>query len=243
MDKSVIEKIVELRDEGATKEIDGLTFSRQHMNPIYFAPRPEPIGICTLTGLIDYLEKNVDSVQKPDLMLHIVDTKTVKLISKLCGLDRQRDGFATARVDEKLQEYPFGKYMVVEEFVIRLRSMFKSTLDLEKVIAYTSKLSSGTIIETLDDGISQSATIRTGVSGAVKKNETAPIIVNLKPFRTFRDLDQVESEFLFRIQTDEDGKNPSCALFEADGGKWRSVTIQAIKAWLAEKISDIAIIA
>ena len=243
MDRSAIEKIVELRDDGATKEIDGLTFARGAMNPVFFAPRPDPIQISTLTGLVDYLEKNTDEIRKPELMLHVEDVKMVSLVSKLCGINRKRDVFATATVDEKLQEYPFGRYLVVEEFVIRLRSMFMSTPDLEKVIAYTSNLSSGTTIESLDDGISQRATIRTGVSGAIKKNETAPIIVTLKPFRTFRELEQIQSEFLFRIKVDEEGKNPECALFEADGGKWRNDTVIAIKDWLEINIKDIAIIA
>ena len=243
MDKSVIEKIVEMRDESVRLERDGLTFAREGLKPVFFEPRPAPLDINTLTGLVDYLNKNVDSLNPEELMIRVLNVKTVALTSKICGKDRARDQFVIAGIDKELQEYPFGRYMAIEEFVIRLRSMFEGTPDLERVIAYTSNLASGTAILTQDDGISQTATVKIGVSGALKKTETAPVIVHLKPFRTFRELEQMESEFLFRIQTDEDGKNPSCALFEADGGRWRNETVLAIKEWLKKNTKDIAIIA
>lgn len=243
MESGAIDKICELRDEGAREKIGDLTFVRGEMKPVFFAPRPDPVKISTLTGLVAYLEKNIDEIKKPELMLHVEDVKRVSLVSKLCGINRKRDIFATATVDEKLQEYPFERYMVVEEFVIRLRSMFQLNSDLERIIAYTSNLSSGMAVQTQDDGISQTLTVKVGVTGALKRTETAPVIVILKPYRSFRELDQVESNFLFRIRTDEDGKNPVCALFEADGGKWRNDTVLNIKCWLEGAIKDIAIIA
>lgn len=243
MDSSVIEKIVELRDDAARLMVGDIPFAREGLVPVIFEPRPEALEISTLTGLIDYLKSPVDAIPHDQVMLHIAGPKEVRLISKINGAKRRRDNFATAKVDEKLREYPFGQYMDVEIFVIQLRSMFQMTPDLERIIAYTSNLASGTAIVTQDDGISQTATVKVGVSGALKKNETAPVIVHLKPFRTFREIDQIDSEFLFRIKTDEDGKNPACALFEADGGKWRNDAVQEIRSWLEKNIEDISIIA
>lgn len=243
IDANFVDRIVSLRDDATVKEVGGVNYSVRDLKPVFFEPRPDPVEVLTLTGLSDYIEKNVDELKRPELMLHVVNPKTVKLVSKICGVDRQRDTFAEANVDEELEEYPFGKFMPTEEFVIRLRSMYSPSPDLERVIAYTSNLFSGTNVVTEDDGITQTATVKVGVTGALKKNEQAPVIVNLKPFRTFRELDQVESEFLFRVRVDGEGKAPVCALFEADGGRWRNFAVMAIRDWLAEKVKDIAIIA
>jgi hypothetical protein len=243
IDANFVDRIVALRDDATVKEVGGVNYSVRDLKPVYFEPRPDAVEVLTLTGLADYIEKNVDELKRSELMLHVVDPKTVKLVSKICGVNRKRDDFAEAKVDEELEEYPFGKFMPTEEFVIRLRSMFSPTTDLERVIAFTSRLVTGATLPNEDDGITQTATVKVGVTGALKTSEAAPIIINLKPFRTFRELDQVESEFLFRVRVDGEGKPPVCALFEADGGRWRNFAVLAIRDWLAEKIQDIAIIA
>lgn len=243
IDANFVDKIVSLRDDATVKEVDGVNYSVRDLKPVFFEPRPDPVEVLTLSGLVDYIEKNVDELKRPELMLQVVDPKTVKLMSKICGVNRKRDDFAEAKVDEELEEYPFGRFMPTEEFVIRLRSMFSPTPDLERVIAFTSRLVTGATLTNEDDGITQTATVKVGVTGALKASEQAPIIVVLKPFRTFRELDQIESEFLFRIRVDGEGKPPVCALFEADGGRWRNFAVMAIRDWLAEKIKDIAIIA
>lgn len=243
IDANFVDKIVSLRDDATVKEVEGVNYSVRDLKPVFFQPRPAPVELLTLSGLADYIEKNVDGLSRPELMLHVADPKTVRLMSKLCGVNRGRDSFAIAKVDSELDEFPFERFMPTEEFVIRLRSMFQPTQDLERIIAYTSNLFSGTNVITEDDGITQTATVKVGVTGALKKNETAPVIVDLKPFRTFRELDQVESEFLFRVRVDAEGKAPTCALFEADGGRWRVFASLLIRDWLEEKIKDIAIIA
>jgi hypothetical protein len=65
----------------------------------------------------------------------------------------------------------------------------------------------------------------------------------LSPYRTFRELNQPESAFIFRMRGGGEGKAPQCALFEADGGKWKLDAVQAIKLWLADFCPGIASIA
>ena len=58
--------------------------------------------------------------------------------------------------------------------------------------------------------------------------------VPLRPFRTFQEVEQPESEFLLRM--DEEG---NIGLFEADGGMWKLTARQTVKAFLEAKLADL----
>jgi hypothetical protein len=51
--------------------------------------------------------------------------------------------------------------------------------------------------------------------------------VVLAPYRTFVEVTQPESDFVFRMQN-----GPRCALFEADGGAWKLTAMRHIKEYL-----------
>ena len=76
-------------------------------------------------------------------------------------------------------------------------------------------------------------------TGVASKTETiVPSPVHLKPYRTFDEIDQPESDFIFRIQSDKfDGI--TCALFSADGGAWKTEAKQRIKEYLSNELSDL----
>ncbi|MNW60692.1 hypothetical protein D3C74_386970 [compost metagenome] len=67
-------------------------------------------------------------------------------------------------------------------------------------------------------GMTQSVVAKTGV--ATVEDVKVPNPVLLAPYRTFVEVEQPESSFVFRMK---DG--PSAALFEADGGAWRNDVI------------------
>ena len=242
MEAGVVDRIVSLRDDGYVKDVGGVTYSVRDLKPVYFEPRPDSVKLLTLTGLAEFIKLNLDGLDSAELLLHVKDPKTVRLLRKISGVDKKRDEYARAVVDENLAEYPFGQYMGTEEFAIRLRSMFQGSEDLEALIAYASKITTGTTIELGDDGITQNATVKRSASGALKDQSPAPVISRLRPFRTFRELEQPQSDFLFRIHSQEE-RAPVVALFEADGGRWRNQAVQDIQGWLKEKLPDIAIIA
>lgn len=71
----------------------------------------------------------------------------------------------------------------------------------------------------------------------MKDNKIVKPIVQLKPYRTFIEIDQPESEFLLRLH---DGMK--VALYEADGGAWklqaRTNIAEYLKTELRELITD-----
>jgi hypothetical protein len=60
--------------------------------------------------------------------------------------------------------------------------------------------------------------------------------VKLAPFRTFRELKQPESEFVFRVHP-----GGTCSLNEADGGAWKIAAVNAIADWLANRLKTSAV--
>lgn len=64
---------------------------------------------------------------------------------------------------------------------------------------------------------------------ASKADAEVPNPVSLRPYRTFHEIEQPESLFVFRMK-ERDGMN--CAIYEADGGAWRNTAIQSIKKYL-----------
>lgn len=76
---------------------------------------------------------------------------------------------------------------------------------------------------------------RTGI--ASKGDAIVPNPVKLKPYRTFLEVDQPVSEFIFRMKQDKyDGV--LCALFEADGGAWKMEATERIKKYLESELKE-----
>ena len=84
---------------------------------------------------------------------------------------------------------------------------------------------------TRDNGVSQEVEARTGVS--LKQLVQVKPRVQLRPYRTFLEVEQPESEFILRL--DNDG---NVGLFEADGGMWKMQAKASIVAYFEEKLAE-----
>ena len=211
-------------------------YSPVALHRVYSDPRPEPVGIKSLTGIMDFLESNVDKMDTSRLMLHIVDHTKVRIITDVCGESNKRNTVLVADLDG-LTPFPFERFMDQETFIIKLRSMFGSTEDLESIIKYTSKIDDESAIRTEDDGITQNINMKKGLTGVKTERDTVPSLVTLRPYRTFPEAEQPKSEFLFRMKSIEG--IVTCALFDADGGAWRNQARLNIAAYF--EASDIKI--
>ena len=85
-----------------------------------------------------------------------------------------------------------------------------------------------------DDGVSQKTTIKSGIAN--KTDVIVPNPVKLRPYRTFAEIEQPQSSYVFRIQDSDRG--PSFKLVEADGGLWKNATMKKIKDYLAYELAE-----
>lgn len=195
----------------------------------------------TLTGIVDFVKENIDGNTNEKLMLHIQGHDSVSLISAATSVYRQRETPLKAIISGNT--FKFGDWYPVDEFVIAINSSFVETEDRAYLQALMGSLTQGSSKNISDNGATQTTTVKSGVSFVGEHAIKNPL--KLKPFRTFLEVDQPESEFLFRIkknQRDDDGL-PLCSLFEADGGAWKLAAIQSIKSYFTTNLPMIAVVA
>lgn len=233
INKEALEYMHDLgRDEEKTVEVGGYTYSHMPLKRILL-PSVETLKLTSLNSLVTYLKGNMDEWSR-HLAIHIVDHRTVRLISSLND-DFTRDIIieVNAVIPDQIR---YGSFYTTEDFNIILQSRFQRTDDRDLLLKFTGLIKEDKVKTTGDDGISQAVTIKTGITSI--GNAVVPNPVTLAPFRTFLELDQPESRFIFRMK---DG--PEAALFEADGGAWKLEAVNLIAKHLQEQLPEIEILA
>lgn len=227
--------------------IGELEYSDRELNLIY-PPSPKTVECSTLQGLVDLRDGELDdAAAKGDLLVHITSPTSVSLISRMSDDHGRRRVWAQAKYPE-CKTFGFGSWMNPEAFIIAAQQSFQRVRienedgtfarDLDYVLGIASKISAEAVSENDDDGIAQRVSTRSGV---VLKSETVlRPLVNLAPYRTFAEIDQVISRFVFRARVGEGSVN--LALFEGDGGRWKLGAVAAIKEWLQPKFGGVSVI-
>jgi hypothetical protein len=228
MIKEALEYIVGLKTPVIT-EIDGNTYSDKPLNRISYVPYAKTIGMKTLTSLVEYIKANIDSMSEK-MIVHVISPTEVHLYSSL-DADRKREYLV--EVNAELPDFRFGSFIDHENFVIALQSKFVPNEDRDLVLKFAGTVEDGTVAEYGDDGVTQKATIKTGV--ASKADAVVPNPVNLIPYRTFLEVQQPASDFIFRMKS---SCGVQCAIFEADGGAWKNEAMSRIKNYLALELSE-----
>ena len=182
--------------------------------------------VSTLTGLVDYIKTNVDKLEGK-LLIQVKSPEEVTLYSPL-NADREREKYVSAEAILP-NNVVYDRFLDTERFNIMFQSAFVDDEDKSKLLKYTALITDDTVKNFGDDGISQKVTVKTGVVSV--SDAVVPNPVTLAPFRTFPEVEQPESKFIFRMK-----EGPSAALFEADGGAWRNKAILNIKAYLEKEL-------
>ena len=219
-------------------EVDYRPYSSKVLHPVK-KPSPDSLSVSTLTGFTGYIEKNIDALSPENLLIHIVSHASVNLYSSLISPFNQRFVYLQA-IHDAGDPFVFGQYYSVEDFIIKLQSLFINDSTVDSILSIVGNLKDEAVKHIKDDGVTQTVNVKTGL--AVVRDVDVPNLVVLKPYRTFREIDQPESQFILRLRSGVSGDLPSCALFEADGGIWRIMAVSCIYNWLSSKIKNIAII-
>lgn len=218
------------------KEYEGRLFANKQMYPVHDKqPLAKPLRMSTLTSFMDYIKSQSDTMA-PNMIIHIQNPTKVVLLSSLNG-DREREMIAEAVPD--VPDFEFGRYYGTETFTIKVMAGFYDVVDnpftdKEKILKFVGTGQSGTVKSYGDDGVSQSVTIQKTTTS--KAEDIVPNPVQLCPYRTFREIDQPCSSFIFRMQ--DRGDELTAALFDADGGAWQSIAVMDIKKYLVEQMKE-----
>ena len=206
-------------------ELDQGTFSRVNLNRVT-EPVASKLTVSTLTGLVDYIKTNVDQLEGK-LLIQVKSPEEVALYSPL-NADREREKYVSVEAILP-NNVVYDRFLDTERFNIMLQSAFVNNKDKDALLKYTGLITDDTVKSFGDDGVSQQVTVKTGVASV--SQAVVPNPVTLAPYRTFPEIEQPESKFIFRMK-----EGPSAALFEADGGSWRNKAILGIKEYLQKEL-------
>lgn len=234
MIKEALQYIVELGSVNVYS-VNGNKYSDKplHRIDMYYA-KAEPIEMHTLTSLVDYIKANVDTMEEK----MIIDVKSPTEVSLYSQLDPNRDREVMVNVRARIPEFTFNSFMSQEKFCINLQSGFinDSETDRALVLKFSGTVEAGTIAEYGDNGFTQKATVKTGL--ASKGDAIVPNPVTLRPYRTFLEVKQPASDFIFRMRQGK-YEGIECAIFEADGGAWKVAATKAVKEYLQSELSGV----
>lgn len=215
-------------------EINGQTYSDKKLDRIKFKPSADTITMSTLSSLVEYVKSN-DEYLPHTMFAHVVSPTEVLLFSPM---DEEKDRDIFVRVNAVLPVIKTEQWIGHEEFLISLQAKYKPTDDRDLLLKFAGTVENGTVAQYGDDGVSQKATIKTGI--ASKGDAVIPNPVKLRPYRTFLEVEQPESQFVFRMKDSSSyGESEvKCALFEADGGAWKMQAMKSIHSYLEFEFAE-----
>jgi len=199
-------------------------------------PTVKPLSTHTLKGIVDAVISGFEpEIEK--LYIYISGHKEVYLQSQAFGPFLQRHILIES--EAYVTDFRFGGEYETEQFIIALNSQFIQNDDRDAILKFSSRITKETSGTLSDDGISQKMEVKQGISLREKVEVKNPF--SLKPYRTFPEIEQPASDFIFRVR--DQGGHVTCSLHEADGAKWKIEAIEKIKAFFAKTIPNIPVIA
>ena len=227
MIKEALQYLVSLKDN-KTYDIDGNVYSDNKL----FRVDPPKYTKSTLTfGSLDAIVKMVRTeiaeFGEMPLFIHVENHKLVRVFTRTDDEEDRQFPYVAECNDTDFRE----GWRDQQAAIIELRSRFIPTVDSDYLISLISRINNDQGVKTEDNGVSQTVTAKQGVT--LMQTETVKQRLQLVPFRTFREVEQPQSEFILRL--DENGR---IGLFEADGGIWKLEAKVNIQNYLEEALDD-----
>ncbi len=228
-----VEKIEKLVKAGqvpqlGVQEILGSTYVSSNWQKI--KPASDAVSLKSLSAFVDFVRTTVD-VNSKEFSFPLQVKVSEFDVTLHSSLDEELDRNFIAKAVPNNPNIKFDSFMSKEAFIIQLQTCFIETDNKIKLLEMVKYLSDESKVETMDDGIGQQVTAQKGVSlrGAIN----LPPIINLTAYRTYKEVQQVETMYLLRAK---DGGE--LALFEADGGMWKYEASLRVSAYLRDALKN-----
>lgn len=228
--KSAIEKI-ESMALPIIHEVGGRTFATGPNGTEEIRPELDVCKTLVVSSL-DALVKLILSNDCPVMPLYI-NVPSYNMVTtytqECCDLRNQRfEPYLVKSTD--VPGWDATVQMGFEEAMIALRSRFQESSDIDYALKLLSDITTGSKVTFNDNGVATSIVTQSGI--ALQSNQQIRPIINLRPYRTFQEVEQPESKFLIRIS------ERGIKFIEADGGMWKLKARQTVKEWLQRELKD-----
>lgn len=217
-------------------DINGRKYRRRGYEAVT-EPTVNVLSTHTLQGIVDAVTSEFEPKTGENPYIHISGPTEVYLQTQAFGPFLQRHVLIES--EAYVTDFRFGGEYDTEQFIIALNSQFIQNDDRDVILKLSSRITKETSGTLSDDGISQKMEVKQGISMREKVEVQNPF--SLKPYRTFPEIEQPTSDFIFRVR--DQGGHVTCSLHEADGAKWKIEAIESIKEFFANKLPDLPVIA
>ena len=223
----MIDKIVSLK-ETKIFEINGQTYADASLTRIPpHVDRPDCISVSGLDSICKLIRTELEKVDTT-IMVQVKSNDTVEVMTTYLS-DFSRNTLYRAKADAPGLRTGFRGREVA---LIELRSLCIPNEGTAYLLDLLSRMTNENSVSTNDNGVTQTVEARQGVAlNAVV--EIKPRVM-LRPFRTFLEVEQPESEFLLRVDPDE-----GIGFFEADGGIWKLEAKKNIADYFLKNMGDL----
>lgn len=191
---------------------------------------PETITLNGLDSLCELILNEATSLFCDDqILVQVVSYNHVRVYT---ALDGEMDRRYLYKCQADTPEAKTDRWLDHEAAIIQLQSMYIPNEDTAYLLNLLSSVSKDSKVTTLDNGVTQTVEARKGV--ALMGNVQVKPRVTLRPFRTFLEVEQPESEFILRLND-----NGEINLIGADGGAWKLEAVRSIAAYFEENLKDL----
>lgn len=226
--KSFVDRITELATP-KTFEIEGRIYATHDLKLIETMKcRPKSIEVTGLDSICKLVRNEADHIGKK-LFIQVKNFKEVAVFTTLDG-DEERFRLYTCVADTP--NVTTSSFMPYEKAIIELRSLYIPNDDHAYLLKLISSVSSESKVTSSDNGVTQSVEAKTGI--ALNSMVQVKPRVTLRPFRTFVEVKQPESDFLLRIS-----ERGEIGVYPADGGVWKLEATRNIAGYFEEALKDL----
>lgn len=196
-----------------------------NVEPLTHDPIEAPLKLTQLTSLVDWFKRDGDAEK---MLIHVVSPTKVEVVGEL---DYQGMRPKYVEVNAIVPEIEYERFYDQEAMIITLQSKFGYTNDRDLLLKVIGNLREEKVNQQTDDGVSQSVQINSGVASVSEVKVPNPVV--LAPYRTFQEVAQPASTFIFRMR-----EGMKSALFEADNAAWQVDAKTYIKDYLQKHIDN-----
>jgi hypothetical protein len=130
----------------------------------------------------------------------------------------------------------FGCFMTVEQAMIKFQLHFAATPERDTLLRVIGNLRDEKVVTAVDDGVTQLAAVRAGVSRAGEVALPSPLL--LEPYRSFADIAPIPEPFVVRLRGGGEKALPEVALFEVSNGAWKIEAARRIREFILDHLDD-----
>lgn len=232
--KQAIEEIVDLANPVVT-EVDGVSYLvTKDGGYTQFQPelgQVDTIVLSSLDAMVKFVTREAVALTDSILFLTIPDHMTVKCFTSPDKGSRNLRTYLYKANATDVPGWDANMKLGFEEAQIALRTRFQHTNDVEYAQKLLSDITTGCKVTYNDNGVATTIVTQQGV--ALQGKTTIRPIINLRPYRTFQEVEQPASDFLIRVN------DRYITFIEADGGMWKLVARETVKAYLEKQLAQL----